>query len=76
MVERVRADAGGPFKEFVLTDWVREGIEEMCHKIKWSREQLELENFRKHVRNTQKERLIAMRNMIDTAIERLEKAEE
>ena len=72
MAGRYRADAGGPFKEFVLNEWLRDGMEDMCHKMKHSKEQFEPVNFRRHIRNAQKEQLLAMRDMIDYALERLE----
>jgi hypothetical protein len=75
MVERVRADAGGPFKEFVFTEWLREGLNAMCDQWKRGKEQLDPDNLRRHLRHAQKEQLLAVRNMIDTAIERLEKTE-
>ncbi len=76
MAGRYRADAGGPFKEFVLTEWLRDGIEGACDRMKYGKEQLEPANFRRHIRNAQKEQLLAMRSMIDSALERLEKTEE
>ncbi len=75
MGERFRADSGGPFKEFVFTEWLREGLDGMCDQWKRGKEQLDPDNFRRHLRHAQKEQLLAMRNMIDAAIERLEKAE-
>jgi hypothetical protein len=76
MAGRYRADASGPFKEFVLTEWLRDGMEDMCHKMKYSKEQFEPVNFRRHIRNAQKEQLLAMRSIIDSALERLEKVDE
>ena len=76
MAARFRADAGGPFKEFVLTEWLRDCIEESCHKMKQGKEQLEPANVRRHIRNAQKEQLLAMRDMIDNALERLEEIKE
>ncbi len=75
MGERFRADSGGPFKEFVFTEWFRDEVDEMRQRIKRGKEQLEPDNFRRHLRHAQKERLLAMRSMIDAAIERLEKIE-
>ena len=75
MAERFRADAGGPFKEFVLTEWLRDGIEATCNRMKHSKEQFEPANFRRHLRNAQKEQLLAMRSMLDNALEHLEKTE-
>jgi hypothetical protein len=72
MAARFRADAGGPFKEFVFSDWLRDCIEASCHRMKEGKEQLEPANVRRHIRNAQKEQLLAMRDMIDYALERLE----
>lgn len=76
MAARFRADAGGPFKEFVLTEWLRDCIEESCSKMRQGKEQLEPANVRRHIRNAQKEQLLAMRDMIDNALERLEEIKE
>ena len=76
MAERVRADAAGPFKEFVLTEWLRDGFEDACNRAKYRREQFEPANFRRHLRNAQKEQLLAMRSMIDGALKHLEETEE
>ncbi len=62
MAARFRADAGGPFKEFVLTEWLRDCIEESCSKMKQGKEQLEPANVRRHIRTAQKEQLLAMRD--------------
>ena len=76
MAEKFRADAAGPFKEFVLTEWLRDGVEGTCDRVKYSREQFEPANFRRHLRNAQKEQLLAMRSMIDGALKRLEETDE
>lgn len=75
MGEKFRADAGGPFKEFIFTEWLRDGLDEMCDQVKHSKEQFDPDNFRRNLLRAQKEQLLAMRSMIDAAIERLEKAE-
>lgn len=76
MAARVRADAGGPFKEFVFTEWLKDNIEACCHSMKEGKEQLEPANVRRHIRNAQKEQLLAMRDMIDHALARLEEVKE
>jgi hypothetical protein len=40
------------------------------------KEQLEPANVRRHIRNAQREQLLAMRDMIDHALERLEEVKE
>lgn len=76
MAPRVRADAGGPFKEFVFAEWLKDNIEACCHRMKEGKEQLEPANVRRHIRNAQKEQLLAMRDMIDHALARLEEVKE
>ncbi len=55
-------------EEFVLEDWVREGLRgfEQCTKTLFSDE------FRKHMRAASKETLLAYRSLIDAALERIE----
>ena len=44
--------------------------------MKEGKEQLEPANVRRHIRNAQKEQLLAMRDMIDHALARLEEVRE
>jgi len=69
-----KADQHGPFKEFVFVDWMRDNFEGFWDK-EWEAE-FDLSDFRRHIRNARKEQLLAMRSLLDKAIERLEKAEE
>jgi hypothetical protein len=76
MAEKAKADEGGPFKEFVFEEWLRDGLEGIRHEMKQKRVEFNVENFRKHLRNAQKEQLLAVRSLLDSTIECLEKAEE
>ena len=75
MADTKKADESGPFKEFVFEEWLRDGIEGVCGKMKDKKEHFDPSNFRKHIRNAQKEQLFAIRSLIDNAIEYLEKEE-
>ncbi len=56
-------------KEFVLEDWLSEGIKGFRTAC---RKSFLPEEFRSHVRASRKEMLLAMRSLIDAAIEHLE----
>ncbi len=75
MAEQTRADAGGPFKEFVFEEWLREGLDGLRSKLEQKKARLNKAEFRKHLRNAQKEQLLAIRSLIDSAIECLEEEE-
>ncbi|MCB0208330.1 MAG: hypothetical protein KDJ52_03310 [Anaerolineae bacterium] len=70
-----KADQGGPFKEFVFLDWLKEGIEGIYEEAKDAKEQFEPENVRRHLRNASKEQLLAVRAVIDNAIDFIDKQE-
>ena len=57
-------------KEFVFEDWLSEGIKGV--KSRYRRKKGEPSAFRQHVRAARKEMLLAVRSVIDAAIERLE----
>ncbi len=73
MTNRTKADQDGPFKEFVFEGWVRENVKRLCQEIENKRPHLGPSNFRKHVHNAQRERLLAAREFIDNAIDYLDK---
>lgn len=68
-----KADQGGPFKEFIFQDWVRENIEELCEEVETAKKQFEPDKVRQHLRNASREQLLAMRTVIDSAIEYIDK---
>ncbi len=76
MAERTKADQEGPFKEFVFEEWLQDGIEGIRGKMEQKKADFDPSKFRQHLRNAQKEQLLAMRSLIDNAIEYLEKEEE
>jgi hypothetical protein len=69
----------GPVEEFVLTDWVKEGAEGMRVKMENKREKMEerfqkrtridTSEFRAHMRKAREERLLAIRSLVDSALE-------
>ena len=69
----------GPVEEFVFTDWVKEGAEEMRTRMEKKREKMEerfqnrtridTSEFRKHMRKARQEQLLAIRSLVDSAIE-------
>jgi hypothetical protein len=63
----------GPVKEFVLTDWLREGCEgiqqKLEHNLKHKTRHFDTTEFRTHVRNARREQLLAIRSLVDSALE-------
>jgi hypothetical protein len=60
-------------KEFVFEDWLAEGIRACKSGFRKGRGKEFLpEEFRAHLRTSRKEMLLAMRSLIDAAIERAE----
>jgi len=60
-------------KEFVFEDWLAEGIRACKAGFRKGRGREFLpEEFRAHLRTSRKEMLLAMRSLIDAAIERTE----
>jgi hypothetical protein len=71
----------GPVEEFVFEDWLRDGIKGVRRKIESrmqakERSRFGASEFRQHMRNARKEQLLAVRSLIDGAIEWLDKKEE
>lgn len=75
MAERARADQDGPFKAFDFEEWLRDGVEGVRSEFKRTKQNFDISSFRIHIRNAQKEQLLALRSLIDKAIEALEKDE-
>ena len=76
MPEKTKADDNGPVKEFDFEQWLKEGVEGVKSKVEGERPVFDFSNVRKHVRNAQREQLMAMRSFIDSAIDWLEKEPE
>jgi len=70
------ADNNGPFKEFVFEDWLREGVEGVCNQMKFKTEKLDTSEFESHMRSAVKEQLLAMRSLVDSVIDYVDKKEE
>lgn len=75
MTTQTKADDNGPFKEFTFESWLREGVEGCQAKMKRDFKTVNLADVQRHLRNAQKEQLLAVRSVIDKAIERLEEKE-
>jgi hypothetical protein len=70
-----RADDNGPFKEFAFEDWLRERFREVRQEMKGRKEKFNTTGFRTHLRNASKEQLLAVRSLIDSAIEYIDRQE-
>lgn len=75
MTTKTKADENGPFKEFDFEDWLRDGVEGFKSKLEAEIQSFNFDSFRRHVRNARREQLLAMRSLIDNALERLEREE-
>lgn len=71
-----KADENGPFKEFSFDEWLREGFEGMRNQMKFKRTKIDTTEFETHMRNSVKEQLLAMRSLVDSVIDVVEKKEE
>ncbi len=70
-----RAHDNGPFKEFDFGQWFAENMRGCRKERHFDPDEIFGEKFGRHVRNAWKEQLLAARDVIDAAIERLEKME-
>lgn len=59
-------------REFVFEDWLAEGIKGIGQSVRAGKPRFLSEDFRTHIRAARREWLLAMRSLIDVAIERLE----
>ena len=69
-----------PVEEFVFEDWLRDGIKGMREKFEsrmsGKSKAFDASEFRQHMRNARKEQLLAVRSLLDNAINWLEQKEE
>ena len=69
-----------PVEEFVFEDWLRDGIKgvrsKIEHRVKGEGLGIDTSEFRQHMRAASKEQLLAMRSLLDSAIDWLDKKEE
>jgi hypothetical protein len=59
-------------EEFNLEEWLDEGFQGLRGTLKGKRPQIVPEQFKKHTRAARKEMLLAVRSLLDAAIEELE----
>jgi hypothetical protein len=69
-----------PVEEFVFEDWLRDRIKgvrsKVEHRMKGEGMDFDTSEFRMHMRMAGKEQLLAMRSLLDNAIDWLDKKEE
>ena len=66
----------GPVQEFDFEAWLRDGLKGLCRKVEpRTTKRLDVSAFRTHMRNARKEQLLAIRSLIDSGMELLEKKE-
>ena len=70
-----RADDNGPFKEFTFGSWLRDGLDEMYCQSYGQRFRIDASGFQRHMRNSAREQLLAVRSIIDDFIERIDEAQ-
>jgi hypothetical protein len=58
-------------EEFDLEEWLDEGIRGLRRTLKGKRPQILPEQFKEHTRTARKEMLLAVRSLLDAAIEEL-----
>lgn len=68
-----------PVEEFDFGDWLRDGVKGFRQKVEScmppESQNFDASEFRTHMRNAQKEQLLAVRSLIDNAIDWLDKKE-
>jgi hypothetical protein len=62
-------------EEFNLEDWLEEGIQGLRRSLKGKRPQLFPDQFKQHTRAARKEMLLAVRSLLDQAVEEIEEEE-
>jgi hypothetical protein len=66
-----------PVEEFDFEDWLRDGLKgvrsKFEHRMKGERMDFDTSEFRQHMRNAGKEQLLAVRSLLDNAIDWLDK---
>jgi hypothetical protein len=70
-----------PVEAFVFEDWLRDGLKGIRESIQGctkgaGQRRFDTSEFRMHMRNARKEQLLAIRSLIDSAIDCLNKKEE
>ena len=76
MAEKLKT---GPVKEFVFSEWLRDGVQGMRSKIECGLEKrgkIDTSEFRAHMRNARKEQLLAIRSLVDSALDSIKGEEQ
>ena len=73
MATKTKADDNGPFKEFDFEAWIKEGMDGFKSRVEAEMHSFSFSGFRQHVRNARREQLLAMRSLIDGALEKLDR---
>lgn len=63
-------------EEFDLEEWLDDGIQGLRRTLKRNRPQILPEQFKEHTRAARKEMILAVRSLLDAAIEELEEEPE
>jgi hypothetical protein len=72
MVDKTKTE---PVEEFVFEDWLRDGLEGIRGRIEKRTGHFDTSDFRTHIRNARREKLLAVRSLVDSAIECLDRQE-
>lgn len=67
-----RAHENGPFKEFDFADWFCDQMKNPTCEFDFKFARDEGKKFRRHMRNTAKEQMVALRDMLDSMIKKME----
>jgi len=76
MATKSKAGTNGPFKEFNFEEWLRDELKGFCGKFEYEARGFDFSEFRAHLRSAQREQLLAIRSLIDRALESLDEEEE
>ncbi len=68
-----KADDNGPVKEFDFEAWIKEGMDGFKQTVDGQMKGFDVSSFKEHLRNAQKEQLLAMRSLLDSAIDFFDK---
>lgn len=68
-----RADDNGPFKAFEFEDWFWDSWKGCAGEFKHSQSFVFGEKFQTHMRHAMKEQLLAVRDLLDSVIEEIDR---
>ncbi|MEM7345273.1 MAG: hypothetical protein AAF485_13625 [Chloroflexota bacterium] len=72
MTRKKRADHNGPFKAFDFDDWLKDEFEGFGTAFEEGMKGFSTSDFGKHMRNAQREQLMAVRSWLDHVIDALD----